>query len=68
MIKRFILILFLGVLLFSLTGCYDARGVESLSYAVAIGLDKGNDNLLRLSLQFAAPSSDGSRWRKFAAI
>lgn len=64
MIKRFIILLFLGVLLFSLTGCYDARGVESLSYAVAIGLDKGNNNLLRLSLQFAAPSSDSGRWRK----
>lgn len=61
MIKRFIALLILSVLLFSLTGCYDARGVESISYAVAIGLDKGQDNLLRLSLQFAAPSSGGSR-------
>lgn len=60
MIKRCIIIFLLSVLLFSLTGCYDARGVEGLSYAVAIGLDKGENNLLRLSLQFAAPSSESS--------
>lgn len=61
MIKRCAILLLLSILLLSLTGCYDARGLESLSYAVAIGLDKGTDNLLRLSLQFAAPGSDGGR-------
>ena len=57
MIKHFIVLSFFVIILFSITGCYDARGLETLSYAVAIGIDKGNDNLLRLSLQFAAPSS-----------
>lgn len=61
MIKQYLLIFLLSLLLFSLTGCYDARGVESLSYAVAIGLDKGENNLIRLSLQFAAPNSENSR-------
>ena len=56
--KYIALLLILSILLFSLTGCYDARSLESLSYVVAIGLDKGNNNLLRLSLQFASPSSD----------
>ncbi len=55
MIRHFIVLLLLPLMLFSLTGCYDARGVETLSYAVAIGIDKGNSNLLRLSLQFASP-------------
>lgn len=59
MIKRCIALLLVSLLLFSLTGCYDARGLETLSYAVAIGIDKGNDNLLRLSIQFAAPGSGG---------
>ncbi len=31
-----------------------------MSYAVAIGIDKGNDNLLRLTLQFAAPSTNST--------
>lgn len=56
MIRKYIaLLLIFSMLLFSLTACYDARSLESLSYAVAIGLDKGNNNLLRLSLQFASP-------------
>lgn len=55
MIKRFSVITLIGIILFSIAGTYDARGLEDLSYAVAIGLDKGKDNLLRLSLQFSAP-------------
>lgn len=61
MVKRFSIITIIGILLFAITGSYDARGLESLSYAVAIGVDKGNENLLRLSLQFSAPGSGGSR-------
>jgi len=61
MIKRFSIITLIGILLFSITGSYDARGLESLSYAVAIGVDKGNESLLRLSLQFSAPGSGSNR-------
>ena len=61
MIKRFSIITLIGIILFSITGTYDVRGLESLSYAVAIGIDKGDENLLRLSLQFPAPSSGDSR-------
>lgn len=61
MIKRFSIITLIGILLFSITGTYDARGLESLSYAVAIGIDKGNENLIRLSLQFSAPGSGDER-------
>ena len=60
MTKRLFLIFLICILLFLVSGSYDARGLEDLSYAVAIGLDKGTDNLLRLSLQFSAPGS-GSR-------
>ena len=58
--KIITLLLTLSILTFSLTGCYDSRTIETLSYAVAIGIDKGDNNLLRLSLQFASPGSSSS--------
>lgn len=60
MSKKFLcLFLILTICLFSLTGCYDATGIENLSYAIAIGLDKGQNNVLSLTLQIATPSSIG---------
>ena len=61
MLKRFGLIILIGIILLLIIGARDVRGLESLSYAVAIGIDKGTENLLRLSLQFSAPSSGDSR-------
>ena len=61
MIKRLFIIAIISVLLFMVASSHDARSLESLSYAVAIGIDKGSENLLRLSLQFSAPSSGNSR-------
>lgn len=58
--KYIFLILILLLSLFCLSGCYDARGVETLAYAVAIGIDKGADDTIRLSLQFAVPTSSDS--------
>ena len=55
--KILCLILILSMCMFSLTGCYDAKGIENLSYAIAIGLDKGENNVLKLSIQFATPST-----------
>ncbi len=52
--KSIALFLILILSLFTLSGCYDARGVEALAYAVAIGLDKGENNILKLSIQFAS--------------
>ena len=66
MIKKIIAIfLVIIVCLVSLTGCYNAEGLENLAYAVAIGLDKGENDKIRFSLQFAllSNSSGGSRWR-----
>ncbi len=59
--KKFLcLLLILSICLFTLTGCYDATGIEDLSYAIAIGLDKGENNILKLSIQFATPSAMGN--------
>ena len=39
LLKKCSIICTLLILLFNLTGCYDAHGIEELAYAVAIGLD-----------------------------
>lgn len=54
--KIFTIILILIFCLFTLTGCYNAQGLEALAYAVAIGIDKGENDKIRLSLQFAVLS------------
>lgn len=55
--KILILLFFLIFPLFFLTGCSERNSIEGLAYVVAIGIDKGDNNLLKLSLQFATPSS-----------
>lgn len=60
MIKKILIFLIITVLLFNLTGCYDARGIDELSYVIAIGIDEGKNNKIYLTLQFAAPSSGSS--------
>lgn len=58
--KRLILaFLLLTISSISLTGCYDKREVDELAYPLAIGLDIGEANELRLSLQLAAPLEIG---------
>lgn len=48
----------LVVILFSgaFTGCYDRKEVDDLGYVIAIGLDKGKTNFLRMTVQFAVPT------------
>lgn len=59
LIPLFLIIL---ICLFTLTGCYSAEGLEELAYAVAIGIDKGESDKIRLSIQIAmlSNSSGGS--------
>ena len=52
-IKKFFIICTLLIILFNLTGCYDAHGIEELAYVIAIGLDIAENNELELTLQFA---------------
>jgi spore germination protein KC len=42
-----------------LAGCYDLREVDDLGYVIAMGLDKGTTNNLRMTLQFAKPQAGG---------
>jgi len=59
--RRYIFI-FLMLPMFTtlLSGCYDKREVDELAYPLAIGLDVGEANILRLTLQLAAPLAIGS--------
>lgn len=59
MLKKLFLIIIIIILCIStLTGCYSAQGIETLAYAVAIGIDKGEHDKIRLSLQFALLSNN----------
>lgn len=40
-------------------GCYDKYEVDDLAYVIAIGIDKGTTNILRLTLQLAKPTAIG---------
>lgn len=59
-IKCLSLLCIIVICLVSLTGCYDAQGIENLAYVVALGIDKGENNKLKLSLQIALPSDSSS--------
>ena len=54
-------ILFLILVAVSLTGYDDERGLETMAYVVAVGLDKGETNTLKLSMQFAVLETSGSQ-------
>lgn len=41
-------------------GCYDRREIDDLAYVIAIGLDKGKSNVLKMTLQFAVPTAIGN--------
>lgn len=58
--KKIIALILISIFsLFTLTGCkYENNSIENLAYVIALGIDKGEDNLLKLSFQFATPSSD----------
>lgn len=59
-IKYVFIILILLFSLVCLSGCYDSRGIETLAYVVALGIDKGENNTIRLTLQFAVPKESDS--------
>ncbi len=42
-----------------ITGCYDQREIDDLAYPLAMGLDVGETDVLRMSLQLAAPLKIG---------
>lgn len=56
--KSFLILCILLIILTSLSGCYDARGIEDLAYATALGLDVSESKTLSLTIQISIPSSN----------
>lgn len=48
------------LLLFTLTGCYDASSIEDCYYVVALGIDLSENNLYNISIQIAKNKSNSS--------
>ena len=55
--KHISLFLILTICLFSLSGCYNLYNIDHLAYAVAIGLDVGKNNELKISFQLSVPGN-----------
>ena len=56
--KKILLILcILLINLISLSGCYDARGIEDLAYVTALGIDINDNNTLSLTFQISIPGT-----------
>ncbi|MCX7843207.1 MAG: Ger(x)C family spore germination protein [Clostridia bacterium] len=57
MIKKISLLLMISILFSMFSGCFDRREIDELAYVMAVGLDKGKTNALRMTLQIAIPSA-----------
>ncbi|MGN1326671.1 MAG: hypothetical protein ACI4VQ_01090, partial [Clostridia bacterium] len=53
--KIIYLILAIFIVLFALSGVYSTRNIDNLAYIIAIGLDVGDNNTLKLSIQLSKP-------------
>lgn len=58
--KYIALFLILSMSLFSLSGCHSSFNIDNLAYAVAIGLDVGENNKIKISFQLSVPGSESS--------
>jgi len=54
-IRKAVFLFFILLLSLFFTGCYDQREIDDLAYPLAMGLDLGETEVLRLTLQLAAP-------------
>lgn len=52
------------ILCFSIAGCYDGIEIDDQAYVIAMGLDKGKSNFLRMTLQIALPAAIGGGSRE----
>lgn len=53
--KRVCIILIVLIQISILSGCYDNREPDDRAHVVAIGLDKGKSNMLRMTIQISVP-------------
>lgn len=57
--KKIAMILILLIFMTVLTGC-SSNNIDRLTYAIAIGIDVGSNDEMKLSLQFSIPSNSSS--------
>ena len=55
--KIFVIVLLTLMLIISTTNYYGIKGIDNLAYVVALGLDVGENEALKLSLQISIPNS-----------
>lgn len=55
--KIVVILIIFAVLSISFTGFYSIQSIDDLAYAVAIGIDVSDKEILKLSLQFTKPTS-----------
>ena len=53
--KLLAIFIMLGAMCPVMTSCFDAREVDDMGFVIALGLDKGKTNALRMTLQIAKP-------------
>lgn len=59
MCKRLIALLLAIIVFLSLTGCFDAREIDDAVYAISVGIDKGTQYKVRLTIQYPTYLSGG---------
>ena len=55
--KVFAILILALLLVISTSSYYGIKGIDNLAYVVAIGLDKGDNEKIKLSLQISVPNS-----------
>lgn len=58
--KYLSILLLLIILIFSISGSYSYKNIDNLAYVVALGIDKGTSNTLKLTIQLSKPTSSES--------
>lgn len=59
LMRKIILLLIVSLICSSLSSCYDSREIDELGFVIALGVDKGKSNILRLTFQIAKPGKSG---------
>lgn len=57
--KKICILLVILLLSSLLSGCFDRQEADEMTYVIAIGLDKGKTNVLKMTLQYAVPTAVG---------
>lgn len=55
--RKYLSILIIIFILVTLTGCWDSTEIDEMAYVISLGLDKGEQNILKLTLQIAIPKT-----------